>query len=547
MMQNNRPTMTHAELIDRLDKLTSIGLALSKEKDSAQLLEKILLEAKALTSADGGTLYTVTDEDTLEFQIVRTDSLGIAMGGSTGQPINFPQIPLHDADGNPNEHAVVAHAVLHDDTINIPDAYEAEGFDFSGTRAFDQRTGYRSKSFLTVPLKNHQDDIIGVLQLLNKIDGDSGEVVAFSIEDQTLAESLASQAAVALTNKRLIEDLKTLFEAFIQIIASAIDEKSPYTGAHCRRVPVLTLMLADAARDAADGPWADFQMTDEQRYELEIAAWLHDCGKVVTPVNVVDKSTKLEAIHDRVHEVSARFEVLRRDAEIELLKGRLQALEEGRPEAIPALEEHYRETLALLDEENAFVHKSNVGGEFMSDDDCERVREIGRRSWRHNGRTVALLSENEIYNLTIPKGTLTPEEREIINNHVVVTLKMLESLPFPKHLKNVPEFAGGHHERMDGKGYPRGLTREQMSPQARMMAIADIFEALTASDRPYKPRKTISESLRIMGFMKKEGHIDPDLFDLFIRAGIYRDYADQYLEPEQSDAVDLAKIPGYEP
>ena len=544
--------MVNRRLIDELKRLNEIGIALSAEKNPDVLLEKILLGAKEITGADGGTVYTLVGKETrektaLHFEIVRNDTLKITMGGSSGNPINFPDLHLYDGHGTPNEQMVAAYAVLNRRTVNIPDAYEAEGFDFSGTRAFDKQTGYRSKSFLTIPLKDHEDEIIGVLQLINKIDDHSGQVTPFSEADQRLAESLASQAAVAMTTKRLLEELKSLFEAFIQMIASAIDEKSPYTGGHCRRVPVLTLMLADAAVDAREGLFSDFDMNEDERYELEIAAWLHDCGKVVTPVNIVDKATKLETIHDRVHEVAARFEVIKRDAEIEMLRDRIKAMEEGREAEIPALEAAYQDTLRRLDEEWAFLEKANVGGEFMSEDDCKRVAFIGQRRWNRGGNPVNVLNENEIYNLTIAKGTLTPEEREVINNHVVVSLKMLESLPFPRHLKNVPEFAGGHHERMDGKGYPRGLTREQMSPQARMMAIADIFEALTASDRPYKPRKTISESLKIMGFMKKEGHIDPDLFDLFVRRGIYREYAERYLHPDQNDEVDVAKIPGYEP
>ena len=544
--------MVNRQLIDELKRLNEIGIALSSEKNPDVLLEKILLGAKEITGADGGTVYTLSGKETrektaLHFEIVRNDTLKITMGGASGSRINFPDLHLYDAEGTPNTRMVAAYSVLNRRTVNIPDAYEAEGFDFSGTRAFDKQTGYRSKSFLTIPLKDHEDEIIGVLQLINKIDPNSGQVTPFSEADQRLAESLASQAAVAMTNKRLIEELRRLFEAFIQIIASAIDEKSPYTGGHCRRVPILTLMLADAARDTAHGEFAEFEMSDEERYELEIAAWLHDCGKVVTPVNVVDKSTKLETIHDRVSEVETRIEVLKRDAEIEMLRDRIKAMEEGRQAEIPALEAAYEDTVRRLEEEREFLAKANVGGEFMSDDDCKRVAFIGQRMWTRGTETLPLLDENEVYNLTIAKGTLTPEEREIINNHVVVTIKMLESLPFPPHLKNVPEFAGGHHERMDGKGYPRGLTREQMSPQARMMAIADIFEALTASDRPYKERKTISASLKIMGFMKKEGHIDPDLFDLFLRDGVYMQYAEQYLHPDQVDEVDLAKVPGYEP
>jgi HD-GYP domain-containing protein (c-di-GMP phosphodiesterase class II) len=442
---------------------------------------------------------------------------------------------------------VAAYAVINDQTVNIADAYEEAGFDFSGTRKFDQNTGYRSKSFLTIPMKNHENEIIGVLQLLNAMDPESGEIIAFSDENRYLVESLASQAAVALTNHNLIEGLKALFESFIELIADAIDEKSPYTGGHCRRVPELAMMIANAAIDCESGPFASFSMNEKEMYELRIAAWLHDCGKVTTPQEVVDKPTKLSTIFDRIDLIRTRFEVLKRDAEIEMLQGKLKALEEGKRAPASQLEKACREKLRSYDEEFAFLRHANFGGEFMRPEDQQRVTEIARRSWVLEGKELPFLSENEVENLNIAKGTLTYAEREIINNHIVVTIDMLAKLPYPKALRRVPEFAGGHHERMDGKGYPKGLTRDQMSIQARMMGIADIFEALTARDRPYKKAKTLSESLEILGKMKLDHHIDPDLFDLFIRQKIYLDYAREFLEPEQIDEVDEHKIPGYVP
>ncbi len=534
------------ELLERIEKLTEIGIALSAEKNISTLLEMILLGAKTITNADGGTVYSVDDEaHTVKMEILRTDSLDFAMGGTTGKAIPFEPIPLYDAAGQPNDHNVVTYAVLNDTTINIEDAYNAEGFDFSGTRKFDQNTGYRSTSFLTVPLKNHEGDIIGVLQLLNAMDEHSGAIIPFSAEAQHLAESLASQAAIALTNRRLIDDLKTLLESLIQLVATAIDEKSPYTGGHCKRVPVLTMMLADAASAMQNGALKDFTMSEDDRYELEMAAWLHDCGKITTPEYVVDKATKLETIHDRIESVDTRFEVLKRDAEIAMLRRKLAAYEQGDPPDSEALESEFRETVRTLDDELDFLHLCNTGGEFMAEADQQRVHDIGKRRWNYHGEQVPVLNDNEIYNLTIAKGTLTPEEREVINNHIVATIKMLESLPFPKHLRNVPEYAGGHHERMDGAGYPRGLTGEQMSVQARVMAIADIFEALTAKDRPYKEGKRLSTALRILGFMKEEGHIDPELFHIFIDNKIYLKYAQQYLDPNQVDEVDISQIPGY--
>lgn len=531
-------------LIECIEKLTEIGIALSAEKDTPRLLEMILLGAKELTNADGGTLYSVQEDRTVKMEIMRTDSLDFAMGGTTGKKIPFPPIPLYDEQGNPNLHMVVTNAVLNDITINIPDAYNAEGFDFSGTKQFDANTGYRSKSFLTVPLKDHEGEIIGVLQLLNARDFDTGEIIPFDEEAERLAGSLASQVAISLTNRRLIADLKLLLESLIHLIATAIDEKSPYTGGHCKRVPILTLMLADAANRASEGAFKDFSMSEDERYELEIAAWLHDCGKITTPEYVVDKSTKLETIYDRIETIDTRYEVLKRDAEIAMLKQKLAAREKGEEIDEQALEQEYRENLRQLDDELDYLHLNNLGGEIMSEENKEKIAWISQRRWRHNGEEVPLLSDNEVYNLSIDKGTLTPEEREVINNHITATIKMLEALPFPRHLRHVPEYAGGHHEKIDGSGYPRGLKREQMSVQARIMAIADIFEALTAKDRPYKPGKKLSESLRILGMLKEEHHIDPDLFKLFITERIYEKYAQQYLDRKQIDEVDLKRIPG---
>ena len=544
------------DLFRRLEQLNEIGASLSAERDINRLLESILLAAKAITRADGGTLYLLTEDDgnkRLKFEIMRTQSLNIAMGGTTGIPIPFYPIHLYSKDGKPNNHMVAAFAALTGETVNIADAYTAEGFDFNGTRNFDKKTGYRSKSFLTVPMKNHENEIIGVLQLINSLDPASGEVVAFSDADQRLAESLASQAAIALTNRQLINQLEALFESFIAMINTAIDEKSPYTGGHCQRVPELTMMLAEAVNETNEGPLMDFDMSDRDRYELKIAGLLHDCGKVTTPVHVVDKATKLESIFDRIHLVDTRFEVLKRDAEIELLKSNAALQRQGLDELSlrergNQLEQAYTARLRQLDQDREFLRKCNIGGEFMPPEAQEHVRKIGDYKWLdQSGNTAHFLTDDEIENLSIARGTLTAKEREIINYHIVATIKMLEALPWPKHLRHVPEYAGGHHERMDGKGYPRGLTREQMSVQARVMGIADIFEALTARDRPYKKGKTLTESLQILGKFKEGGHIDADLFDVFIRRKVYRRYAEQFLDANQIDRVDESKIPGYCP
>ena len=538
---------TSAELFRRLEELNRVGISLSKQKDTNRLLEAILVAAKKITNADGGTLYRVdADKKLVHFEILRTDSLSIAMGGTTGVEVPFYPVRLFDDNGRPNNSMVVAYSVLRDETVNIADAYAAEGFDFTGTKNFDKKTGYRSKSFLTVPMKNHEDEIIGVLQLINAKDRVTGNIVPFSEADQHLAESLASQAAVALTNRQLINQLESLFESFINLINAAIDDKSPYTGGHCQRVPMLTMMLAEAVNDTNQGPLADFAMSEKDRYELKIAGLLHDCGKVTTPVHVVDKATKLQTIFDRIGLIDTRFEVLKRDYEIAALRAKLAARDNPGGEWERA-ERDLKVRLRQINEDRQFLRFCNFGSEAMREEDQERVSEIAKTyRWRDvDGNEADFLTADEAKNLTIRSGTLTREERQIINHHIEVTIKMLESLPWPKHLKNVPEYAGGHHERMDGNGYPRGLTRQQMSVQARVMGIADIFEALTAKDRPYKKGKTLTESLQILGKFKLNGHIDPDLFDVFVQKKVYLKYAEQFLDPEQIDKVDVSAVPGY--
>src|SRR5687768_1327 len=375
------------DLGQRLEQLNAIGASLSAERDINRLLELILAAAKSITRADGGSLYRVAEDKTLRFEIVRTTSLKYYLRGTSGNPVPFYPIQLYK-DGKPNHSMVAAHAALTGKTVNIADAYTADGFDFSGTRAFDSKTGYRSKSFLTVPMRNHEHETIGVLQLINARDPRSGEIAAFSDSDQRLAESLASQAAIALTNRMLINQLEQLFESFINLINSAIDEKSPYTGGHCQRVPQLTMMLAEAVNDTRDGPLADFNMTEKDRYELKIAGLLHDCGKVTTPVHVVDKATKLETIYDRIHLIDTRFEVLKRDLELASLKGGLD------PEKL-------RKRLRELDDDRRFLHACNIGGERMKDEHIARVRQIAAYRWRDvSGHEANFLSDDEVKNLT---------------------------------------------------------------------------------------------------------------------------------------------------
>jgi len=510
-------------LLHRIERLNSIGAALSAERDHQRLLELILLGAKELTNADGGSLY-ILDNDLLHFKLVHTTSLDLHLGGNSPQPVAFAPIPLHRPDGSANDQMVVTRAALQNCIINIPDAYTDSEFDLSGTRAFDARTGYRSVSLLAVPMQDHEQKIIGVLQLINATDS-RGQIIPFARADESLVASLASQAAVTLNRQHLIEGLQELLQALTRLIANAIDDKSPHTAGHCRRVPDITMALARAVNND-DGPVFGATVFDQRELEeLEMAAWLHDCGKIATPEYIIDKHSKLETIFDRIHLLDARLALLRGEPATR-----------DTATASPTAEQ--------LDEIGRFLHRCNSGGEFLPDADIDQLRQIAAIPVPDplSGMSRPLLSADELHNLSVRRGTLTDEERQRINSHVELTQKMLASLPFPEHLRDVPLIAGSHHERMDGKGYPRGVPAGALPLQARILAIADIFEALTASDRGYRKANTLPAALTILARMCKEGHIDARLYELFLRQEVYSDYVGAYLKPEQRDPVDTEAI-----
>jgi HD-GYP domain-containing protein (c-di-GMP phosphodiesterase class II) len=519
---------------NHIKKLTQIGVALSSEKNLDRLLEMIIDGAMLFTHADGGTLYIMSDdESSLQFAIVQTGSLNIHMGGTSGK-ITWPPVPLQNSDGTFNYANVSASAALSGEVVNIPDVYDAKGFNFEGTRHFDRNTGYRSQSMLVAPMRNHENTIIGVVQLINAQDPSTGKVVPFSPESQSITESLASQAAVALTNHRLIHELQTLLESFIKTIASAIDEKSPYTGGHVRRVAELTMIIARKINEVQHGPFAAVSFDENQMEELRLAAWLHDVGKITTPEHIVDKRSKLETIYNRMELLQIRVELLRRQHEIEKLK-RSPVAEV--PQEGPVIDDG-----AFIDELEAdyqFLLKTNTGYEPVTQEHVERLKQIAERKYFVNSQSCPLLDRDELKCLSIRQGTLTCEERDIINNHARVTYKMLSQLPFPRKLRHVAEYAAAHHERMNGTGYPNGLKGDAISLQSRILALADVFEALTAKDRPYKKAITLSQAIKIIGFMVKDGHIDPDLFDLFVTERIYYDYVRRELMPEQLDQAEV--------
>ena len=529
-----------------LQHFIDISIRLTTEKEPQLLLDEILQVVMSIANSDAGSIYSITEDDQLKFETVINKSLNLYLGGGSDRFVSFPNIDLY-IDGKPNQRAIVAHAVNSGKVINIPDVYAALPFDMSAAREMDARTGYRTQSMLTIPLKDHQDDILGVIQLINVKDSNNN-IIPFSEELVTLIRSFASLGAIALTNSSLIKEMEELFSTFAETIAMAIDEKSPHTGGHCKRVPALTLMLADAVNAISKGPLASFSMSDSDRHQLDIAGWLHDCGKIATPDHIMEKATKLETIFDRISFIDAKFEIISRDLKINYQEQIISAMKNGKPVEVQQLERLLDTELKQVALDRALLQRINVGGEFLGDKELAQIERIAQHYHLViNDIRTPLLNDDEVENLSIRRGTLTAGEHDVMKRHMDVTKNILDALPFPKHLSKVSEYALGHHEKLDGTGYPRGLTKEQMSIPARLMAITDIFEALSAVDRPYKKAKPVSECLFILGTMVEKNHLDPDIFAVFIESGVYKNYISEYANPEQLDDVDLNNLPGYKP
>ena len=534
-----------AALLDHIKKLIRIGIALSVEKDINKLLEMIVDETRDLTHADAGTLYILDrDQQCLTFQIMQNDTMEARLGGTSGEAIELPPIPLYSENGEPNHSNVASYVALTGKAVNIPDVYEAEGFDFTGPRNYDASTGYRSKSMLVMALQNHENEIIGVLQLLNAQDPDSGDVVAFSDEYVDLVASLASQAAVALTNTQLIQDMTDLFYSFIKGIATAIDEKSSYTGGHINRVVFITMLIAEKINISKEGHFKDFSFSEDEMEELMLAAWMHDVGKITTPEYVVDKATKLQTIFDRLELIEARFQVIEKSIENDMLKQKIMLLQEspGADKAAMAeIEKTAQNCINILKEDFDVIRSANTPGEFMDEEKIDKVKAIANKTYVQDNEERPYLTLDEVHNLSISKGTLTSDERRVIENHASMTLKILNELTFPQKFSRVPEFAAGHHEKLDGSGYPQQLTEKELAIQTRILVVADIFEALTAKDRPYKKPMKLSQAVKILGFMVKDRHIDSEIFNLVLESDILKEYATKHMDPAQ---VDDLEIPG---
>ena len=506
----------------QIKKLSDIGRALSGVYDLNTLLEMIVDQARSFTNADAGTLYIVED-NTLRFQIVQNDSLKIRMGGKTGETIPFPPVELKESN-------VSAFVALKGVSVNIPDVYDTDLFDFTGPKKFDQSTGYRSKSMLVVPMRNHDNDVIGVLQLLNATNPLNNEVIAFSQDYENLSESLASQAAVSITNAKLISNMTELFEAFVKVMATAIDEKSPVTGGHIRRVADLTLTMADVIHELKEGVFKDKKFTPDQMYELRIAAYMHDIGKVTSPVEIVEKAKKLQTIFDRIHYIRLRMAYISQKVQLEGQEAKIKILQNGSdPEQLKTLEKTTHDQLEELKEIREFINKCNEPGEFLEDETLDRLKELSQKTYIDDeGEQQPLITEDELVNLSIRRGSITEKERGKMQDHAAVTLRMLKQIPFTKKLKNIPDFAGAHHEFINGKGYPLGLKGDEIPFEGKLMAVTDIAEALTASDRPYKKAMPLETVYRILRSMAEKGELDPSLVELFIEKEVYKLYQERH-------------------
>lgn len=497
-------TDTAASMFNLVENLLNVGIALTAEKDHNRLLEMIVTEARHITNSDAGTLY-LRQDDQLVFKIAQTQSLNVFLGGS-GEEIKLPPVKLVTSN-------VSAYVALTGKTVNIADVYDAAGFDFSGPRNYDRITGYRTKSMLVVPMENHEGEIIGVLQLINSLEDDNHTVRVFPEHYQKVIESLASQAAIALTNAQLLRDIENLFNSFVQVMATAIDARTPYNANHTRRVALLARATAEAINAVQDGPLAQEHFSAERLEQLTMAGWLHDVGKVTTPLSVMNKATRLEG---RMDIVLQRLEYISQTEKMNSLTRQVAWLKKGMPEEAEQEAAQCAQQLEKIKEIKELIIKCDNPATFIDDQLLAQLEAAAANHYLDpEGVERPYISREELECLSIRKGTLTDKERQIMEQHVVITGKMLEKINFIKKLKDVPLFASMHHEFLDGNGYPHKLRGDAIPLEGRILSLVDIYDALTAGDRPYKKAIPWEDALRILGFMVKEGKLDSALFDIF--------------------------------
>lgn len=508
----------------KFQRIMDINLELANELDKDKLLEMMLTLTRELTHCDAGTLYTISeDKKYLEFNVVQNKPLNIYMGG-TKEELTWDPLPIYLDNKIENKSMVAVVSLLEKKIINIPDVYNDQEYNFNGTKEFDKKTGFRSKSMLVIPLTNHEDDVIGVLQLINKTKI-SRKVTPFEKADERVIKALAAQAAMALTNSQLITSLEAFLNSFVSIIATAIDAKSKHTMHHIGKVSKIANYIAKAIHED-ETIYKDVKYTKNDFRQIELASLMHDIGKISMPESIIDKATKLQLMIDGIKLIEERVEILKRDYEIEYLKNQIS-------------EDEYLAKVSKIEDDFKFLESANIGGEFMKDEDINRVSEISLHTYFKNNEIQNLLTDNEKYNLCIKKGTLTRDEKAIMNSHAALSYEMLSSLPFPKKYEDVMHIAANHHEKLNGKGYPRGLSAEELTLEDRIMILADIFEALTAADRPYKDAKKLSEVFKILSFMVKDGEIDGELLRFFHENDVLYKFAQEELEPTQIDESKL--------
>lgn len=515
---------------NQLQSLLTTAQALSSETNVNKLLELILHEAMSFSHADAGTLYQLSeDQNELIFTVVHNNSLDIKMGG-TASPITWKNLPLKLADNTLNEKMVATYCANHKKIVHIESVYDNQNFNFEGTKTFDASTGYHSKSMLVLPLLNSHQELVGVLQLINKLD-DNGQNIVFTEADKQNTLALASQAAISLTNSLLIKDLEKLFESVIGTITKAFDEKCSFTGGHVRQVSELSQIIAKGISDDKT-VYKNVNYNSDNLHEIKIAALLHDVGKIATPEFIMQKSTKLEKVYDRIETIQNRLEIAKRDAKIVLLESQLSS-------SSPAFsQDDFENKLKQLNDDFAFLSHCNKGRSPLTDEDIARIKQIAQQQIVINNQTCQIINDDELVNLLIFTGTLNHEEREKIMDHARVSLEILSTLPFPKKYQHVVHIAANHHEKLDGSGYPRGLKGSEIVLEDRILILADLYEALSSQYRPYKKPNPLSQTFNILCSMANEGLIDKTLLRFFYESGTYKQY-NAFLNEQQLDQIQL--------
>lgn len=473
---------------DDFIKILNIGIKLTTEKNRNRIFSSILQSAMDITNCDASTLYLYEDNK-LVFKLMKTLSMGINRGVG-GEPITeMPPVPMEE------EH-VCAYTAMHREIVNIPDVYNSSRFDFSGPMQYDKLTGYHTVSQLVIPLENNESELIGVLQLINALDAE-GNVIPFSKQYHIIIRSLGSMAAIELTNLAYMDEMKAQMYSFVEALTTVLDQRTPYNAAHTRNVEKYAGMLADYIAKLYEEGKCDENFDYMRKEQLLLAALLHDIGKMVVPLRIMNRATRLAG---DIEKVDARFELLRSFYEIDMLKGIIT-------------DKEYGERIADLEEELAFIHRIDSMG-YLDDESYERVCRLAQKQHvKEDGTVTKYITEQEAEYLTIRKGTLTEADRREMENHVVMTEKILSKVRFHKNFAIVPRWAASHHEFLDGSGYPNHLTEEDLDLETRILTVADIYDALTATDRPYKKPVPHEKAMDILQDMAKEGKIDTQLVD----------------------------------